>query len=73
MRGLSNYEIYNLRGAIIDFTMTVALDSNKDVAYFNRGMAKYLIKDYNAACIDWSKAGELGNSDSYDFIKKYCK
>jgi len=42
------------------------------MAYDNRGYAKYSLGDKDGACLDWSKAGELGYSDAYDAIKKYC-
>ena len=29
--------------------------------------------DKNGACLDWSKAGELGYIEAYDAIKEYCK
>lgn len=38
----------------------------------NRGKAKYNLRDIDGACLDWSKAGELGRSDAYDVIKKKC-
>jgi hypothetical protein len=41
-------------------------------AYLNRGSFKFTLKDKNGACLDWSKASELGDSDAYDLIKKYC-
>ena len=41
-------------------------------AYNNRGVAKLGLKDLDGACLDWSKAGELGHSGAYDLIKQYC-
>ena len=32
-------------------------------------MAKHSLGNKNDACLDWSKSGELGNADDYDFIK----
>ncbi len=41
-------------------------------AYYNKGIAKYKLGDKYSACLDWSKAGELGNYNAYDLIKKNC-
>ena len=37
------------------------------------GDAKGNLQDKSGASLDWSKAGELGDMDAYDLIKKYCK
>ena len=42
-------------------------------AYYIRGSAKYILEDMIGACLDWSKAGELGYSDAYTSIKDYCQ
>lgn len=41
-------------------------------AYYNRGLVLIYLKDKTKGCIDLSKAGELGVSDAYPVIKKYC-
>lgn len=42
-------------------------------AYYNRGLVLIYLKDKEKGCIDLSRAGELGISDAYGVIKKYCK
>lgn len=42
-------------------------------AYFNRGLVLIYLKDKEKGCIDLSRAGELGVSDAYSVIKKYCE
>ena len=42
-------------------------------AFFNRGLALIFIKDKEKGCIDLSRAGELGVTDAYSVISKYCK
>ena len=37
------------------------------------GDAKGNLQDKSGASLDWSKAGELGNTKAYDLIKKYCE
>ncbi len=60
------------RGAIQDFNNAIELEPNCTEAYFHRGMAKLIIGQMDSGCLDLSKAGELGYSDAYDAIKKYC-
>ena len=42
-------------------------------AYFNRGLVLIYLKDREKGCIDLSRAGELGVSDAYSVIKRYCE
>ena len=42
-------------------------------AYFNRGLVLIYLKDKEKGCIDLSRAGELGVSDAYSVISKYCE
>lgn len=42
-------------------------------AYFNRGLVLIYVKDKEKGCIDLSRAGELGLSDAYGVIAKYCE
>ncbi len=37
------------------------------------GVAKLDLGDKQGACLDWSKAGELGYEKAYDAIKEECK
>ena len=50
----------------------IELNPKNKEAYSNRGIAKLNLKDKNGACLDWSKAGELGYEEAYDMIKKNC-
>jgi hypothetical protein len=41
--------------------------------YTLKGYIEYFIyKNRKQSCLDWSRAGELGNKDAYDYIKTYC-
>lgn len=42
-------------------------------AYYNRALVLIFLKDKEKGCIDLSKAGELGVSEAYGVIGKYCK
>ena len=61
------------RGAIDDFNKTIDINPNYGNAYYYRGLAKIDLNQTNNGCVDLSKAGELGISDAYVSIKKYCR
>ncbi len=50
----------------------VKLDPKYAIFYNNRGVTKKKLGDYEGACSDWSKAGELGDGDAYQLIREYC-
>ena len=64
---------FDYEGAIPYLTKAIELDPNYALAYSHRGDAKYALSDIDGACLDWSKAVELGYADAYEYIKKYCK
>lgn len=41
-------------------------------AYLLIGLAKLKLSQKENACLDFSKAGELGSEEAYKMIKKYC-
>jgi tetratricopeptide (TPR) repeat protein len=43
------------------------------IAYYLLGCGYYYNSNTNDACLAWSKAGDLGNKDSYTVIKENCK
>lgn len=45
----------------------------KLLSFLSSGDAKGNLQDKSGANLDWSKAGELGNTKAYDLIKKYCE
>ena len=61
------------RGSLADLNIAIKINSTSKTYYLNRGKVKYKLSDLNGACLDWSKAGELGETDAYDSIKKHCK
>lgn len=62
----------NMPEAINQYTK--ALDKYPHIAeaYYNRGLVLIYLKDKEKGCIDISVAGELGISEAYGVIKKYC-
>jgi len=58
-------------GAINSFSRAININPKEPEYLIERGFAKYY-NDENG-CEDWSKAGELGEYDAYNYIKEYCK
>ena len=58
--------------AIDDFSKVIEMNPKDYEAFFARGNAKYQANKKDEACLDWSKAGELGYMKVYDVIKKTC-
>ena len=60
------------QGAFND--LTECLKSNKRLAegFYNRGLINLLFLDNSLGCGDLSRAGELGMSEVYSIIKRYC-
>ena len=59
--------------SIESYTRAIELYPYMGDAYFNRGLVLIYLKDKEKGCIDLSRAGELGVSESYSVIKKYCE
>jgi tetratricopeptide (TPR) repeat protein len=60
------------RGAIEDYTKAIKLEPDNSEIYINRGLAKLNLGIKNSGCLDFSKAGELGEKEAYKFITKHC-
>ena len=72
-RGLAKKGAKNIKGAIQDFTKSINENKQDKDAFLERGNLFYFnLKNKKAACIDWSKSGELGEEKSYKLIEKYC-
>ena len=71
-RGHCKALLENYDGAINDFSMSIYHNSSFAEAYHYRGLAKLQNSQKESACLDLSKAGELGNRDAYKFITDYC-
>jgi tetratricopeptide (TPR) repeat protein len=71
-RGDVKFQLGDYRGAIADYTKSIEESPWFLFVFERRAKANYKLGDLNNACLDWSKAGELGSSNAYDSIKKYC-
>ena len=63
----------NMVEAIENYDRAISICPELGDAYFNRALALIFIKDKEKGCIDLSRAGELGITDAYGVISKYCK
>ena len=74
IRGNSFFKMKKYDSALIEYEWIVA--NNPDVfadIYINKGIIEYTsLVMIDKACLDFSKAGELGDKEAYDYIKKYC-
>ncbi len=64
--------IGDYKGAVNDLTKAIKLEPTLSDAYFNRGLLLIFMNETELACKDISKAGELGISEAYNVIKRYC-
>ena len=87
-RGYCKSELGDYRGAIDDYSTAIPMKiTSGDMmpyqfnrrtmeirasCYYLRGLSYYNLHDLEKACRDFSKAGELGEKDAYDEIRKYC-
>ena len=82
-RGVLKNFFKDYRGAIADFTKIIELNSKDAEAYYNRGLdarayysrglSKVNLGRKDSGCLDFSKAGELGEVEAYESIKEYCQ
>lgn len=59
--------------SIGSYTKAIDLYPAMADAYYNRGLVLIYLKDKEKGCIDLSHAGELGVSEAYSVINKYCE
>jgi tetratricopeptide (TPR) repeat protein len=59
-------------GALKDYETSIKINADFAQAYFNKGFLLYYLKSKDQACTDFSKSGELGITESYILMKKYC-
>ncbi len=72
-RGLAKAGINKWDEAILDYNLALKYNPNYAKAYLLRGLAYINQGKQDLGCLDLSKAGELGATEAYDEIKKYCK
>lgn len=71
-RGNIKNRMRDFRGAVNDYTTALTLNPDFAEAYYNRAITLIYFNHTREACFDLSKAGELGISEAYNLIKRYC-
>lgn len=64
--------VLDFEGALKDYETAIKIDPRFAEAHYNAGFVMYYLNLKSNACIEFSKAGELGLTASYYFIKNYC-
>jgi len=72
-RGNIKNRMRDFAGAIQDYSIATALNPDFAEAFYNRALTLIYLKQNQEACFDLSKAGELGITDAYNVIKRYCE
>ncbi|MFV0507225.1 MAG: tetratricopeptide repeat protein [Bacteroidales bacterium] len=71
-RGYLQAQMGNIDDAILDFKKATEIQPDLAEAYFNLGILNVIKGNTKDAGNYLSKSGELGISDSYNIIKRYC-
>lgn len=58
--------------ALKDLNKAIELESEFAEAFYNRGLVRIFQNDTKGGAFDLSKAGELGLTEAYSIIKRYC-
>lgn len=58
--------------ALEEYNKAISIDPDFAEAYYNRGLLKVLLNNIESGAKDLSRAGELGITESYNVIKRYC-
>jgi lipoprotein NlpI len=58
--------------AIDAYSDGIAHDPTLAEAFYNRALTLIYLGENGLACSDLSKAGELGITEAYSVIRKYC-
>lgn len=54
-------------------TKAIELNAKNGPAYYNRGIARQMLRNEAGSCSDWNKASELGVSAAKSFVSTDCK
>jgi len=71
-RGHARFRLKDYNGALRDYNIVIMNAPKFAEAYFFRATAKGELGQKEAACLDLSKAGELGYTRAYEAIRKAC-
>ena len=71
--GAAKDDLKDFTGAIADYSKAIEIDPEGADAYYYRGLVKLILGQKDSGCLDLSKAGELGYSEAYEQIDKFCQ
>lgn len=71
-RAFSQTSLKDYTKAVEDYNKAIQYSPKNGNTYYLRACVKLMIRDKNGACLDFSKAGELGYSEAYKAIKNNC-
>ena len=72
-RAFAKSKLKDFRSAIRDYSNAIELNPNNGLAFLNRGYCRLNLGKRELACLDFSKAGELGQEEAYKAIQNYCQ
>jgi len=64
-------ELNDFEGALEDYSFSLKINPTSDV-YMNRATALLMLGMKNEACLDFEKAGELGDERAFEIMHEYC-
>jgi tetratricopeptide (TPR) repeat protein len=72
---VSSYKLKNYNEALYSFNEIIKLKTVNSFpkTYLYKGLIEIQNKNKDNACLDFSRAGELGCKEAYSLIKKHCK
>ena len=65
-------KLNNIEGAYNNYSKIIQIDSTFAKAYYFLGTSEIALEEFDKACKDFKKAGDLGYFDAYEMIKKHC-
>ena len=71
-RGIAYYNLAEYTNARYDFNVFIVKSPEDSDGYVYRGLSKFYSDDKEGACKDWTKASNLGNEYSSDYLKDFC-
>jgi tetratricopeptide (TPR) repeat protein len=71
---VSSYKLKNYNEALYSFNKIIKLKTVNSYpkTYLYKGLIEIQNKNKDSACLDFSRAGELGCKEAYSLIKKHC-
>lgn len=71
-RGFAKVNIKDYQGALLDLNKYIDKNKEDDSGYIQRGIINLNLNEKEKACLDFSRAGELGNNEAYILIRENC-